>query len=244
MRNYILFIMMFVGGAVTVNAKTHHTNYQNNTPFVFVENNVEYAVFKNGEFDFNILNNRYTQQNRIGNVNISFNTGCNYNTYVERNSFGDIVQINRTPIYYNRYGSVSRIGNIQINYNRYGYINNIGQLCINYNYANNNYSCTGFVNSQNRRYNARFHHYATPSVHHHLYKNRNLRSQGYSYYGKSQNYRPVVINQRKNNSFSNKRAITRKSIKKAKKYYSNRDQTARYANRNNYLSSSQNRYRR
>jgi|GEM_PF-2911673 len=164
---FILTALLFI--STNTNASNFIKNSHFNTPFVFVENNVEYAIFKNGEFDFNILNNSHTQRHRIYNVDISFNTGCNYNAYIERNRFGDITRINNTSIEYTYNGKVNRIGGIFINYNRYGYVNTIGNLHINYNYSRNKYACSGYINNANRHYNVRYHHYQKPNKHHHLY---------------------------------------------------------------------------
>ena len=59
-------------------------------------------------------------------VSISFNSGYNYNSFLQYDAFGAIIQIKHVPIYYDFYGRVSRIGNIYINYNRHGYVAQVG----------------------------------------------------------------------------------------------------------------------
>lgn len=203
---FILSALLFI--STNTNASNYIKNSHFNTPFIFVENNVEYAIFKNGEFDFNILNNRYRQRGRIGNVDISFNTGCNYNTYIERNSFGDITRINNTSIEYNYNGKVNRIGSIFMNYNRYGYVNTIGNLYINYDYSRSNYSCSGYINNTNRQYISRYHHYERPTRHHHLYKAPRIQTKSYTYYGSKPNY------QNKRYTHNNRYQSTNRNYKK------------------------------
>ncbi|MDO6802091.1 hypothetical protein Q4595_06495 [Wenyingzhuangia sp. 1_MG-2023] len=132
-------------------------NHYEEKPFVFVENNVEYAVFKDGQFDFNIIPKSNNIHINTRNINVSFNTGQNYTPYIKHNRNGEIVQIENTSIFYDYYGRVNRIGNVSINYNRYGFINNIGNLTVYY-HQNGAYNrSVGYVN----RYNINYRPYRT-----------------------------------------------------------------------------------
>jgi len=107
--------------AFGMNAAT--TTYNNNEqPFVFVESGIEFAVFKDGQFDFNVLrsnNNNVGVSVNVGIFDFSFNSGHNYDTFVQYDDYGAVVQVENTGIYYDYYGRVNRIGNIHFDYNNY-----------------------------------------------------------------------------------------------------------------------------
>ncbi|NIJ46017.1 hypothetical protein FHR24_002495 [Wenyingzhuangia heitensis] len=178
-----IFLFLASCFLITTIASATTNNSYNNTPFIFIENGVEYAVFRNGEFDFNIINPKISRAHINTNfINISFNSGRNYTPYIQRNQYGDIVSIENTPIYYDYNGRVDRIGNVIIRYNRSGYVQAIGNLNISYTNYGRNYSYTGYVNRINYHYQPRSRHYQRPTRHHHSYKapNNNIRKQ-YSY---------------------------------------------------------------
>jgi hypothetical protein len=121
--------------------------------FIFIEGGIEFAVFPDGQFDFYMPN--YGPNVNIGinspNFALSFNTGFNYNPYVQYDSFGAIIQIENTPIFYDAFGRVNQIGNIIINYNGIGRVSRIGGLQLFY--RNNVFwRHTGFINIYNRAY--------------------------------------------------------------------------------------------
>ena len=135
--------------------------------FIFNEAGIEFSVFADGQFDFFIPS--YGPDVSIG-INspsfaLSFNSGFNYNPYVQYDSFGAIIQIENTPVFYDYYGRVNQVGNIFINYNGFGRINRIGGLSIHY--RNNVFwRYDGFINVYNRAYIWRPWHrfYAVPHV--------------------------------------------------------------------------------
>jgi len=54
MKKFIFILCIFL--FATTQTKANSINYYNNNqPIIFIESGVEYAVFENGEFDFNIL---------------------------------------------------------------------------------------------------------------------------------------------------------------------------------------------
>jgi len=135
--------------------------------FIFTEGGIEFSVFADGQFDFYMQN--YGPNVNVGintpGFSLSFNSGYNYNPYVQYDDFGAIIQIENTPIYYDYYGRVNQIGNIFINYTRFGRINRIGGLNV---YYRNNvfYRYDGFINVYNRHYVYRPWHryYAVPTA--------------------------------------------------------------------------------
>ena len=156
MKKIFLFTIACFILSFTLNAANNSYLNSNETPLIFIENGVEYAVFNNGQFDFNIIK----RQN--SNLNTHFNTGRNHNIYVRHNNYGAIVQIENTPIFYNNYQKVSRIGSIYINYNNYGLISSIGNLNIQYNSYRTAYTCRGSINRINYSYNPSSHVYRRP----------------------------------------------------------------------------------
>lgn len=133
--------------------KSNQWNTIRNQSFIFIEDGIEFSIFQDGQFDFFIP--RQGPNVSIGfasnNVNFSFNTGYNYNPYVQYDNFGAIIQIHNTPIFYDYYGRVNQVGNIFIDYNNSGFVNRIGGLRLFY---RNNvlWNQRGFINRVNRRY--------------------------------------------------------------------------------------------
>ncbi len=139
--------------AIGMNATTTNT-YNNEQPFVFVESGIEFAVFKDGQFDFNVLNTNRDVNVRFNTrlIDFSFNTGHNYDAYVQHDEYGAVIQIENTPIFYDYYGRVNRIGNIHIDYNYNNLVSRIGNMRIGYNrYGEFRYS-NGIINNYNVNY--------------------------------------------------------------------------------------------
>ena len=120
--------------------------------FTFSEKGITFSIFQNGEFDFyinrsNVINTSLT----LGGISISYNSGYNYDAYVQYDDYGAIVQIENVPIYYDYYGRVTRIGGVKLNYyNRR--LSRIGGLGIYYNPYGYYSHHTGFINSYNLVY--------------------------------------------------------------------------------------------
>ena len=70
---FILAGLLFTG--FTVNATIFERGYGNS--FIFVEQGIEFAVFPDGQFDFNVdrYGPNYGAHANFSNVSISFNTG-------------------------------------------------------------------------------------------------------------------------------------------------------------------------
>ena len=147
----------------TVYATPFPNQSRSNNSFVFNEQGIEFAVFKDGQFDFNVLRhcqnlNRYSNHNGI---NISFNTGYDYGAYIQYDTYGAVIQIENTPIYYDYYGRISQAGTVHINYNHRGNVSWIGGMNIRYD-SHYTPQVYGYVN--------RYHRYYTPSNWHAYYR--------------------------------------------------------------------------
>jgi hypothetical protein len=121
--------------------------------FIFTEGGIEFAIFPDGQFDFNYLDNgpQLSGNVNFGNLNVSFNTGYDYDPYVQYDQYGAVIQIENTPLYYDSYGRIIQAGNININY-RNGYVNNVGNLYVRYSRPGVIFGYSGYINAYNRTY--------------------------------------------------------------------------------------------
>lgn len=164
-----LFAMLFLsfGIANAENAADDNLNRGYSNSFIFTEGGIEFAIFPDGQFDFNFLDNGpgFGANVNVGNVNVSFNTGFDYDPYVQYDTYGAVIQIENTPIYYDSYGRIIQAGDVFVNY-RNGYVRNVGNLYVNYSRPGIILNYTGFINVYNRNYIYQPWHgyYATPFV--------------------------------------------------------------------------------
>ena len=166
MRNLILLFTAILLGttatfATTADDKVAERNaYRYNNSFIFVENDITFAVYPDGEFDFYI-------DNRIGRNrnNVTFNSGFDYSPYAQYDDYGAVVQVENIPVYYDYYGRVSQVGRVDVNY-RNGRVNRLGNMYVYYNQRGFYDYHSGYINVYNRSYIYRpFHSYFTrPAV--------------------------------------------------------------------------------
>lgn len=115
---------------------------------VFDEMGITFSVYPDGEFDFYLGNAMQTSTVSNGFVNVTFNSGYDYNPYVQYDDFGAVIQVENVPIWYDYYGRVSQIGDVQISY-RNRRLHRVGGLNVFYN-AHGHYAYhTGFINVWN-----------------------------------------------------------------------------------------------
>jgi hypothetical protein len=153
MKKLFTFTLVFLFGIGFSNAEnnSHSRTYTNN--FIFNQDGIEFAVFPDGQFDFNYLQDRngiglYVN---TGNLQMSFNTGYNYNRFIQYDSYGAVIQIEETPVFYDSYGRVIQIGEVLINY-RGGFVNHIGNMNVFYSRPGVIDYYSGFINVYNRNY--------------------------------------------------------------------------------------------
>ncbi|MDY0779819.1 hypothetical protein [Tenacibaculum sp. IB213877] len=137
MKKGILLLLGLVS-ITAVNATTIKTpsskigvNYRYNDAVTFVERGVQFHVFLNGDFDFNIhaRNNRYYDYNGIR-VNNGLRIERDYrgrirrvgNVFINYDARGNVKRIGNVFMQY-RFGNLSRVGNLKIVYDRWGYPN-------------------------------------------------------------------------------------------------------------------------
>lgn len=176
MKNLIYVLVAFLSfGSISFATTNHNTNHSATTfvrgygnSFIFVEQGVEFAVFPDGQFDFNV--DRYapnfSAHANFNGVSISFNSGHSYDAYVQYDDYGAVIQIENVPLYYDHFGRIIQAGDVHIRYNHRGYITRVGGLYVHYNRYNRYSHCSGFINVYNRRYVYRPWHtyYVTPRI--------------------------------------------------------------------------------
>ena len=174
MKNLVYLVVSFLFIGTTTFATTHSTNtaslfargYGNS--FIFVEQGVEFAVFPDGQFDFNVdrYGPNFSAYRNFNGISISFNTGYSYDAFVQYDDFGAVIQIENVPVYYDYYGRIIQAGNVHIRYNNRGFVSRVGGMIVHYNRYHRFSHYTGFINIYNRHYVYRPWHayYAIPRV--------------------------------------------------------------------------------
>lgn len=156
MKNLTIALSVFlIGISVHANAfldDVYHRGYDGNA-FIFQEGNVEFSIFPDGQFDFIYIGPQKSQRVIINtpNLNISYNAGYNYDTYIQYDMYGAVIQVENIPIFYDYYGRVTRIGNVEIRYHDRQLVQ-IGGLHLFYNRGGAYSHYTGYINVYNRYY--------------------------------------------------------------------------------------------
>ena len=162
---FLTLVTLTLFGSAFASVVSNHSRTHNS--FVFNEQGIELAIFKDGQFDFNVLRQRpnFFQFSNHNGINISFNSGYDYSAYVQYDHYGAVIQIENTPICYDYYGRISQAGSIHIRYDYRGRVAWIGNMHINYDRSNNS-RCIGYINRQHRYYtpSAWYSYYSVPNV--------------------------------------------------------------------------------
>ena len=153
----LLFTLLFAGWSASAGYTENSSSFpfkNYGESFIFVEGGVEFAVYPNGEFDFyyDPQFSRNSVQISAPTSNISYNSGYNYDPYVQYDDYGAVIQIENVPVYYDYYGRIIQAGNIYMNYNRHGNISRLGGMRIQYNSFQRPVHYSGYINAYNSRY--------------------------------------------------------------------------------------------
>ena len=152
----LIFSILFMGLSATAASPESENNirrsYDGNA-YIFVEGNVEFSVFPDGQFDFVYIGPQKGSNVTITsrNVNISFNSGYNYDAYVQYDDYGAVIQVENVPIYYDEYGRIIQAGNVDIRYNNRRLVR-VGGLHVIYNHYGHFSHVSGYINPYNRYY--------------------------------------------------------------------------------------------
>jgi hypothetical protein len=214
MNKKLLFFVSFIAISFsTVSLANNDVNniqydYDHNygEKFTFLESDITFSVFRNGEFDFYINPRKGIHANiDLNQVNISYNSGYNYDPYVQYDVYGAIIQIENVPIYYDYYGRVNRVGNIRIHYHK-NRLARIGGLYVYYNPYGYYSHYSGYINTYNRYYSYYpYHHYFIRPYYNNCVVSYNpyrsyYKPVRYDYYYYKTNHKK---NHRKNRNFKN-----------------------------------------
>ena len=143
-----LFAAVFSVNAASENANHYYGSFNNGQSYIFVEGGVEFSVFPDGQFDF-----VYVGPNQGSNVNvsinspnviISYNSGYNYDAYVQYDDYGAVIQVEEVPIYYDEYGRIVQAGSVEIRYTNRRIVR-VGGMHIYYNHYGYYSHYTGFI---------------------------------------------------------------------------------------------------
>lgn len=157
MKQVILLLAALLTGMGSSRAETRTAGASALAPvfsnaFIFVEDGVTFALYPDGEFDFYIDSRLQVNAGvQIGPAAITFNSGFNYNPFVQFDDFGAVIQVENVPVFYDFYGRVSRIGTVGVHY-RSGRLYRLGGMRIFYNSWGGYDYHLGFVNPFNRVY--------------------------------------------------------------------------------------------
>jgi len=131
-------------------------HYMDAEPIVFMERGIEFLVFLNGDFDFNIRpqdsHGGYFYR-RGASARGNSAVAVNYGVRIEHDSFGRVRRVGNTFINYDQFNRVTRIGSIYMRYNNFA-LTQIGGMQIAYNRRGQIAQMIGQVNY--RRGNAGF----------------------------------------------------------------------------------------
>lgn len=150
MKNLALILAIVFGLSLQSTAHGYGYSYINSyaDAIVFDEMGVTFSVYPDGEFDFYLDNALQRSTVSNGFVNVTFNSGYNYNPYVQYDDFGAVIQVENVPIWYDHFGRVIQIGDVQVTY-RNRRVCRVGGLNIFYNGRGHYAYHTGFINVWN-----------------------------------------------------------------------------------------------
>lgn len=191
----LLILLGFTTSCVSMagNNYTASTNgAYHSVPFIFLENGVEFAIYPNGEFDFAYVGPNYRLNPYKGSRRaFSYNTGYDYDLYLQFDRYGAVIQIESVPVYYDVYGRITQAGNVIIRYMG-DVVTQIGGMHIVYERNNVYLSSSGYINAYHRNFRTRPWHayYAVPQyniVYTRPYR-ENYKPTRYSYTEHQQKY--------------------------------------------------------
>lgn len=195
MKKLVLFFAALLVGTGSSLAETGienhapHNAFNYGNSFIFVEDGITFSVYPDGEFDFYIDNQVSVNAHiGVGPVGVTFNSGYDYNPFVQYDDYGAVIQVENVPLYYDYYGRVNRIGGVRVWY-RDNRVYRIGGMHVYYTPRGLYDYHVGYINAYNPYYVYRpWHRYfARPAlgfclVSYHPYR-RYYAPVRYTYYG-------------------------------------------------------------
>jgi hypothetical protein len=154
----IVFGLIIFGFSIQANASNSECapyNDYDGQSYIFVENGVEFSVYPDGQFDFVFVEREQQSELFVSiyqpEVNVSYNSGYDYEMYVQYDDYGAVIQIEDVPVYYDEYGRIVQAGEVEIRYVNRRMVS-VGGLYIHYNSYGYYSYYTGYINRWNRYY--------------------------------------------------------------------------------------------
>ncbi|MEZ4779468.1 MAG: hypothetical protein R2786_08835 [Flavobacteriaceae bacterium] len=152
MKNVTALVLSLFAVAFSVNANSENNNHYdgnyNGQSYIFVEGGVEFSVFPDGQFDFVYVGPSHGSNVNVSintpNVNISYNSGYNYDAYVQYDDYGAVIQVEEVPIFYDEFGRIVQAGSVEIRYTNRRIVR-VGGLHVYYNNYGYFSHCTGYI---------------------------------------------------------------------------------------------------
>ncbi|MCB0457228.1 MAG: hypothetical protein KDC91_05750 [Flavobacteriaceae bacterium] len=152
MKNVTAIVLGLFAAVFSVNAASENTNHYygnyNGQSYIFVEGGVEFSVFPDGQFDFVYVGHSQGSSVNVSintpNVNISYNSGYNYDAFVQYDDYGAVIQVEEVPIYYDQFGRIVQAGSVEIRYTDRRIVR-VGGLHVYYNNYGYFSHCTGYI---------------------------------------------------------------------------------------------------
>ena len=144
MKKLLLLAVLFLGG-ITAQAnqvtdldhgQKKGIRYNQAQPITFVQKGIQFFVYSDGDFDFEVLRSTYNglRGNQFFNApGITFGVNFPYSNrrLVRYDHWGNISKVGRNHILYNRRGKVNRIGTVSMRY-RNGRLTRVGNMFLAY----------------------------------------------------------------------------------------------------------------
>tara|TARA_R110002049_G_scaffold82169_3_gene209103 strand:- start:532 stop:1881 length:1350 start_codon:yes stop_codon:yes gene_type:complete len=148
-----IFLISFSAKATPVASEDYNPNRYDGKAYIFIEGGVEFSIFPDGQFDFAYVGPVNGTEVTISapGVNVSFNSGYDYDMYVQYDDYGAVLQVEDVPIYYDEFGRITQAGSVDIQYNDRRIVR-VGGLYINYDHYGYYRGYTGYINVYNRFY--------------------------------------------------------------------------------------------
>lgn len=166
---FSIILMGFSANATSFENENNTRRGYDGNAYIFVEGDVEFSIFPDGQFDFVYIGPQKGSQVTINSrdVNVSFNSGYDYDAFVQYDDYGAVIQVETVPIYYDEYGRIAQAGNVDIRYNNRRIVR-VGGLHVIYNNHGYYSHVNGAINSYNPYYVYRPWHvyYARPIFSH------------------------------------------------------------------------------
>lgn len=144
MKKLLLLAVLFLGG-ITAQAnqvtdldhgQKKGIRYNQAQPITFVQKGIQFFVYTDGDFDFEVLRSNYNGRRGTQFLNAPGTTfGVNFpysnRRLVRYDYWGNISKVGRNHILYNRNGKVNRIGTVTMRYKK-GRLVRLGDMTISY----------------------------------------------------------------------------------------------------------------